>query len=317
MKRLEFHPLSEVFPLLEGAALDELAASIKEHGQQEPIGLWEGRILDGRNRFLACEKAGVKPWTVTLERSQFEELSPLEWVVAKNLHRRQMDASQRAMVAARLKPLFSEQAANRMKQGVSSDPRANLPEGRTRDLAGETLNVSGRSVADAEVVIDRGSKALQHAVEAGEVAVSAAAKIAKTVPKSEQLKVAREPKKRKPLPEAKPAVDKDGKAIPKELEDVFLFAPQFGEQRRAISKIKSWLKMAASADSPVSMSVMPILQQVTADLNNAARALRFATPAAVCPYCKNKKPAVANCDACKRQGWVTEGILNASPGDDE
>lgn len=61
------------------------------------------------------------------------------------------------------------------------------------------LNVSGRSVNHATTVLEQGSKELVEAVERGEVAVSRAATVAKSLPKSEQLTVATEkpPRKKK------------------------------------------------------------------------------------------------------------------------
>jgi ParB-like chromosome segregation protein Spo0J len=50
MSALEFHPLAEIFPLVEGQDFTELVADIREHGLHEPIVVYEDRILDGRNR---------------------------------------------------------------------------------------------------------------------------------------------------------------------------------------------------------------------------------------------------------------------------
>ena len=53
----EAHPAAELFPLMDNVALAALIRDIKENGLQEPILLWEGKILDGRNRLKACERA--------------------------------------------------------------------------------------------------------------------------------------------------------------------------------------------------------------------------------------------------------------------
>jgi ParB-like chromosome segregation protein Spo0J len=56
---LEFHPLADVLPLIEGAKFDELVASIKANGLREPIVTLDGKIIDGRNRYRACLAAGI------------------------------------------------------------------------------------------------------------------------------------------------------------------------------------------------------------------------------------------------------------------
>lgn len=50
------------YPMLSEEALAELAADIKENGQQSPITVTaDGVLLDGRNRLKACEIAGIEP----------------------------------------------------------------------------------------------------------------------------------------------------------------------------------------------------------------------------------------------------------------
>ncbi|MFQ5510109.1 MAG: S-adenosylmethionine-binding protein, partial [Leptospirillia bacterium] len=59
MTELQFHPVSEVFPLLEGQAFDDLVVDVREHGVREPIWLHrDGRIIDGRNRYRASRAVG-------------------------------------------------------------------------------------------------------------------------------------------------------------------------------------------------------------------------------------------------------------------
>src|SRR5262249_18836723 len=93
---LPFHPLADVLPLIEGAEFDRLVADIREQGLLNPITMYEGKILDGRNRYRACRAAGVTPRYV-----EFEGKDPAAFVVSQNLERRHLLPSERAMVAAR------------------------------------------------------------------------------------------------------------------------------------------------------------------------------------------------------------------------
>jgi N6-adenosine-specific RNA methylase IME4 len=163
------HPYADLFPLLEGAALESLASDIREHGQRENIIVFGGLILDGRNRWRACEIAGVRPETTTFHGSEAEALA---LVLSLNLHRRHLSESQRAMVAARLAT---------MKQGERTD----LPsiEGRSPVVsqkdAADLCNVGLTSVQRARSVMSRGDAALVAAVDGGLVPVSLAVGIAK------------------------------------------------------------------------------------------------------------------------------------------
>ena len=67
MEELEFHPIANIFPLIDGAELDALVADVTTHGVREPIWLYEGQILDGRNRYRAANAAGKEWRTRTFE----------------------------------------------------------------------------------------------------------------------------------------------------------------------------------------------------------------------------------------------------------
>ena len=66
-----FHPLADMFPLMEGDEFNELVKDIRRNGLKQNIIVHEGKILDGRNRYRACLEAGVDPHDlhlVTLSR---------------------------------------------------------------------------------------------------------------------------------------------------------------------------------------------------------------------------------------------------------
>jgi hypothetical protein len=173
---MNFHPYSEIFPMIEGADFDALVDDIKENGLREKIWMYEGKILDGRNRFLACKKARVRPAT-----RKFTGKNAQAFVISANIHRRHLTESQRALVAAKLASL--PHGGDRR-----SDQAANLPL-ETQASAAEKLKVSARSVRSAKQVLDKGSKALRDAVEAGDVPISKAASVV-DLPKAEQLAAA-------------------------------------------------------------------------------------------------------------------------------
>lgn len=61
MTSFQPHPLANLFPLLHGADLEALAEDIGHNGLQHPVILFDGKVLDGRNRLAACKLAGVEP----------------------------------------------------------------------------------------------------------------------------------------------------------------------------------------------------------------------------------------------------------------
>jgi len=94
---LTFHPLAKLFPLIATPELDELADDIKENGLREPIVLYDGKILDGRNRYIACVQAGVEPLFV-----EYPGGDPIAYVISKNLKRRHLTAEQKREIIEKL-----------------------------------------------------------------------------------------------------------------------------------------------------------------------------------------------------------------------
>jgi hypothetical protein len=172
MDRLGYHPLADLFPLMSDEEVNDLGEDMLIHGQRKRIMLFEGMILDGRNRYNACLLKGIEPRFV-----DYHGPDPLGLVISLNLKRRHLDDAQRAIIAAKLAT---------MKRGDNQ----HSPNGETSQAkAAELLNVSKRRVERAREVIEKGVLDLVDAVEQGEVKVSAAAEFANKVPPLDQARL--------------------------------------------------------------------------------------------------------------------------------
>lgn len=119
----EVHPVASIFPVLDQEHLEELANDIREHGLREPIvQVWvpdglnsrtqKPLVLDGRNRLRACELAKVPPRFAKYEGPDDTE-SLLAFVRSRNLARRHLNESQRAIIGARALALYEAAAKER------------------------------------------------------------------------------------------------------------------------------------------------------------------------------------------------------------
>jgi ParB-like nuclease domain len=115
---VDHHPAANLFPLLEveSPEFGELVRDLQEHGLLQPIVLHDGLILDGRNRYRACQHAGIEPRFV-----EWSGESPTAYVLSLNLHRRHLTDGQKAMIAVDALSLFEAEA--RARQGRRTDLR--------------------------------------------------------------------------------------------------------------------------------------------------------------------------------------------------
>ena len=170
---MQVHPVANVFPMMSDAEIDDLARDILENGQREPVWMYQGQVIDGRNRIAACERIGRLPNTREFVGAD-DELLP--FVISLNLKRRHLSESQRAMVAANIATL---------PRGANQHASIEAP---TQQQAADMLNVSRAAVQRAAKVREDAAPELVQAVHAGRVSVSAAADVAE-LPKQEQAEV--------------------------------------------------------------------------------------------------------------------------------
>lgn len=98
---LQFHPLANIFDLIDGDEFDAFVDMFRKQGLLQQIILHQGMILEGRNRYRAGKQCGHK-WT----SKDFTELpltkNPYEFVIAANVQRRHLTSDQKRNLAVRL-----------------------------------------------------------------------------------------------------------------------------------------------------------------------------------------------------------------------
>ncbi len=210
---LKGHPIADILPRLSGDEAASLRDDIHANGLIDQIVLLDGKILDGRNRYAALVELDMhrqENFYVEFEhvvKAAGSTAVPMDFVIAKNVERRHLTDSQRAMVAADFanmrqgertdlvkpvdvgKPDGDKAIENGGEKGEldNTEPSANLPLVSQGDAA-KRLHVSERSVRSAVKVNERGTAALGQLVRDGKVAVSVAADIAELT-KPEQDKI--------------------------------------------------------------------------------------------------------------------------------
>ena len=220
------HPICLLIPSADDDELQDLTDDIRAHGLIAPIVLFEGMILDGRNRAAACERAGVAPRYVSFEGGREDALI---LVVSHNLKRRHLtkQAIADALVAAEDFNLHY----TLLEPAAAAEAAVDRPEARPVIKITEPKTASSRKLAQAagrvvshvmiaatRKVKEKGEPELQEAVRRGRIGVQDAAKAA-DLPPEQQKAIAGSPKPRRAAAEAaeaaKSAVSRAGGAAPR------------------------------------------------------------------------------------------------------
>src|SRR5262245_44350182 len=96
---MEFHPISNEYPLMSDAELAELAEDIRVNGQHLPVWIYEGKILDGRNRWRACASLPG----VTCKTAEYTGDDPQGFAASQNLYRKHYQAELRQRIVNKMR----------------------------------------------------------------------------------------------------------------------------------------------------------------------------------------------------------------------
>lgn len=172
-KNIPFHPLANLFPMMEGEEWEKFKKDIEDNGVLDSIMWHEAKIIDGRNRYKAATELGIECCHADLP----EGTDPLAYVLSKNLHRRQLTVGQRSMIVNEI---------------------AKLPRGgdqKSKDLTkslkqvAAMVGVSRDAVVKAKKVKKEATPEVVEAVKQGKMSLNAAEKTIK--PTAQEIGMAR------------------------------------------------------------------------------------------------------------------------------
>jgi N6-adenosine-specific RNA methylase IME4 len=165
---LKNHPAADQFPMMDADRYAELRDGMRDNGftKTNPVKLFEGKILDGRNRYKAAVELGIEAYFEPVVGNPFK----IAW--ALNGQRRDLAADQRAVISQLLSFLADEYDA------ISGNVAAGANKKRSDATSAQPRNDDGTMATG--VVTDSDGTGRDHATEAAGRSSTAKAKASGT-----------------------------------------------------------------------------------------------------------------------------------------
>lgn len=193
----DWHPYAEIFPMMSEEEIEELANDIEANGQLNPIQIYDGKILDGRNRYAALEflnhrrSVDSKPPMPLTYGVFLKEVNPindaraLAFVRSHNLMRRNMHMTtgQKAALAVKFENYYAEiakreEAWRKSRQNVEHEDSRTLVNSLKSPIhaakeAAKEIGIGSQSVIRAKA-IQQADPELFKALDDGKISVNKA-----------------------------------------------------------------------------------------------------------------------------------------------
>jgi hypothetical protein len=185
--KVDRHPLSAAFPDMSPEEYSELLDSVKKIGILNPIVIFEDMIIDGWHRYKASVELDIECPADDLP----EDIDPRDFVIAQNISRRSLSASQRALAVVTVNAWRRSGVKNK---GLPQDD----PEKTIKQMS-EMSNTSDTTIERAKKVITNAVAEVIEAVQSGEIGLVKASEIAK-MDKAKQADALKKPVVKKSVP---------------------------------------------------------------------------------------------------------------------
>jgi hypothetical protein len=166
----KFHPLADIFPLMEGAEFDAFVEDIRRNGLREKIDLYDGMIAEGRNRYRALQRLGIDPerepkkyfrkaiyvaggpqrhddgkipTREQLKRHDDDRVRA--YIISKNIHRRHLTAEQRRELIGKLIAAAPQKSDRQIAETVKASPSTVGKVRREKEAKGEVSKLDTRT----------------------------------------------------------------------------------------------------------------------------------------------------------------------------
>jgi ParB-like chromosome segregation protein Spo0J len=183
------HELSAAFPQMAADDFQSLKDSIENIGVQNPIALFDGKVIDGWHRYRAANDLGIDCPSVDIG-----DVDPRDFVLAQNKARRHITQAQLGMATTAVYQ-WNPKAGRPTKESSTEYPI------KTNSELAAIAGVSKKTITQAKAVQSNAAPEVQEAVKRGEIGLPKAAAIAK-LPQSEQAAAISKPA---PKPASEPA----------------------------------------------------------------------------------------------------------------
>jgi len=101
----QLREICKAFPPMRPKQFREFKEDLRVNGLRNPIVTYQGKILDGKERYRACLELGIKPRFVEFKG---DGRAALDYAVSANMVRQTITNDQRVVIAAELEQFYEE-----------------------------------------------------------------------------------------------------------------------------------------------------------------------------------------------------------------
>jgi hypothetical protein len=180
---MQIHELANILPRMSDDEFKALVDDIEQNGQLEAIWTYQGKIVDGRNRYNAILRLQEQKHPIEPKFREWSGKGSLAaFIYSQNYHRRHLDSSQKAAVSLGFEEAFAEEAQARMRAGANqhTSPSQTFEQGskgRAAEHAAKATGTNRQYVYDAKKIKNSAPELLSE-VRDGNLTIPEAKKVA-------------------------------------------------------------------------------------------------------------------------------------------